>query len=160
MERAERSAERSQRHGASEANVPERRLHTISSPPTDADNYTLPVVDEAAENGSTGGRSRQSQGSGRASSPLVLANDTGPKQHADVGEKAPPTPPKDGQMRLSSHSHNSDLRRYSGVKREGPPTPPKDEKPELSNTDKKERKKIPVSAAVPPFARGRVDPSM
>jgi hypothetical protein len=85
------------------------------------------------------------------------------EQHADVGEKPPPTPPKDVPHQLSNHSHHSDLRHYAGIKREGPPTPPKDEKPELNNTSnggEKRGKKLAPSPPISSFARGRVDPTM
>ncbi|KAI9662622.1 MAG: Phosphatidylinositol-4-phosphate 5-kinase [Bathelium mastoideum] len=65
MERAEREAAKSQRAGAREDDVPERRLVAVRSPSADrADGYhtgtTLPVVEEVSgEGGSTGGGSRE-----------------------------------------------------------------------------------------------------
>jgi 1-phosphatidylinositol-4-phosphate 5-kinase len=138
MERAERSAERSTRHGGNEANIPDRQLGTVRSPPTDPDgSYTLPVVEEAAESGSTGGRSRDSRGgASRTSSPMVDLVDAGRTDaHEIQGEKPPPTPQKDGQF------IDGGPRPYA--KRGRPPTPPTDS--EKAAKDKK--KKLPAPPA-------------
>jgi 1-phosphatidylinositol-4-phosphate 5-kinase len=153
MERAERSAERSTRHGGSEANVPDRQLGTVRSPPTDPDgSYTLPVVEEAAESGSTGGRSRDSAGGvssvngvSRSSSrvPVDLANTGKPvdpltaMEGGQQQQQPPPTPPKDGRF------VDGVSRPYA--KRDGPPTPPTES--EKAGRDLTTKELPPVPAA-------------
>jgi 1-phosphatidylinositol-4-phosphate 5-kinase len=118
MEKAERQAEISVAKGSSEENVPERKLNTVRSPSADRGElgYTLPVVEEAAESGSVGGRSGKSASSDPASAqPGLRPPPTPPKDQGkdwNEPEERPPTPPKDKFKRNP----------------EGPPTPPKDEK--------------------------------
>ena len=57
MEKAMREAERSKKHGASEVGVPERSITSIrDGEQSPAEASTLPVIGEAAENGSTTSR--------------------------------------------------------------------------------------------------------
>lgn len=110
MERAEREAQKSQRKGASEEDVPERRLAAVRSPSADrGDGYggtTLPVVEEVVgESQSTGGRSAgsrerreerdSSQDGSRPKSTIVNG--------ATALETVAPTPPPkdDGEMAAS-----------------------------------------------------------
>ena len=61
MDRAERQARKSERHGANEDETPDRMIASIRSPSAErsggAAGATLPVVEEAGEAGSTSGRS-------------------------------------------------------------------------------------------------------
>jgi 1-phosphatidylinositol-4-phosphate 5-kinase len=126
MEKAEHQAERSRQHGASEEDVPDRSMHIVRSPSAERGELgtTLPVVEEAAESSSTGGRSGRSTETNLQppAPPLkdsVRSRDTShhrppptpPKDSAANSEDRPPTPPKDA-------SYNN---RHSG-----PPTPPKE----------------------------------
>jgi 1-phosphatidylinositol-4-phosphate 5-kinase len=65
MDKAERQARKSERHGANEAEIPDRKMNTVRSPSAERTNgaagATLPVVEEAGEAGSTSGRSGRSQ---------------------------------------------------------------------------------------------------
>lgn len=118
MEKAERQAERSVRHGANESNVPDQRLTTERSPSADRNEpggFTLPVVEEAAENQSTGGRSGRSRDA--SVSPHLRPGD---QELDQAGLKPPPTPPKDhdGTRPLTPDKRSS----HGGQK---PPTPPR-----------------------------------
>jgi hypothetical protein len=66
MEKAQRQAERSERRGANEQAMPERTLGVTRSPSAERSHgqagSTLPVVEEAGEAGSTGGKSGNSVG--------------------------------------------------------------------------------------------------
>ena len=66
VEKAQRQAEKSERNGANEEAVPDRTLGTRRSPSAELSHgqagSTLPVVEEAGEAGSTGGRSGGSVG--------------------------------------------------------------------------------------------------
>lgn len=118
MEKAEKSAERSGRHGINESNVPDRSLTTEHSPPTDRNEpggFILPIVEEAAENQSTGGRSGRSREA--SASPHLRLGD---HDLENSGSKPPPTPPKDvGDVRPRSSERQAS---HGGQK---PPTPPR-----------------------------------
>jgi 1-phosphatidylinositol-4-phosphate 5-kinase len=77
IRKAESAAVKSERRGGSEDNVPDKVLSTVDSPSGDRGaergDTVLPIVDEAGESSSTGGRSRRS----------------------DSVEARPVTPPKD-----------------------------------------------------------------
>ena len=64
MEKAQKQAERSERRGANEQAMPERTLGVVRSPSAERSHgqagSTLPVVEEAGEASSTGGRSGNS----------------------------------------------------------------------------------------------------
>jgi len=81
IRKAETQATKTETRGSSEDSVPERTLGTVDSPTNDRNadrnTMTLPMVDEAGESSSTGGRSGTSNNG------------------ADDGELRPPTPPKD-----------------------------------------------------------------
>lgn len=116
MERAERQAERSKRHGANENAVPNKTLTSARSPSAergDPGGYTLPVVEEDVEGQSMGGRSGRS----------ARSNDPSPSPHPDHREgrslERPQTlglPPP--LMHYASQEDGSEPR--------PPPTPPKD----------------------------------
>ncbi|KAF2007737.1 SAICAR synthase-like protein [Amniculicola lignicola CBS 123094] len=145
MERAEHQAERSRQRGASEDNVPNRQIHNVRSPSTERGELgtTLPVVEEAAESSSTGGRSGRSTDSNMGFPAPPLSHDntrtlhppsrdhshgrpppTPPKDSGTASEERPPTPPKDTSYVASRHS--------------GPPTPPKEMRRERSRGREKE----------------------
>lgn len=64
MNKAEKQALKTERHGANEDETPERVLSSIRSPSAERSNgnagSTLPIVEEVGEAGSTGGRSGRS----------------------------------------------------------------------------------------------------
>lgn len=117
MEKAERQAEKSMRHGASEKDVPDRTIHAVTGAGGEREGVstTLPVVEEAAESQSMGGRSGRS---GRSQEPSP--------QPPQQGYKPPPTPPKDSSGD-QSHRPPTPPKDYKGSM-DGPPTPPKDER--------------------------------
>jgi 1-phosphatidylinositol-4-phosphate 5-kinase len=135
MEKAEHQAEKSQRHGHPERDVPNLHMRAVRSPSAERGEIgtTLPVVEEAGEAASLGGRSNRSHDAptrapppppseGMFVTPLQrpVARDvdhgrpppTPPKDSATGSEGRPPTPPKDEQYPHHRHS--------------GPPTPPKE----------------------------------
>ncbi|KAF1984065.1 SAICAR synthase-like protein [Aulographum hederae CBS 113979] len=119
MEKAEHQAAKSERAGRSEDNVPNVRMSAVRSPSAERgepSGYTLPVVEEAVESGSTGGLSARSGDV----SPMPLTSSPGVLSDG----KPPPTPPKDGGL-WDGHGH-AHLHGGSPLKRDGPPTPPKD----------------------------------
>lgn len=137
MEKAEHQAEKTQRHGVPEREIPNLQMRTVRSPSAERGEIgtTLPVVEEAGEAASLGGRSNRSHEAPSRSpppppteeayaSPLQrpIARDvehgrpppTPPKDSATGSEHRPPTPPKDDHYAHNRHS--------------GPPTPPKESK--------------------------------
>ena len=88
MQGAERQARKTERQGATEDETPYRVLSSARSPSADrGGSMTLPVVEEAAESGSTGGdRSRERE----PITPSRSNNFSSP-----LGGRPPPTPPKD-----------------------------------------------------------------
>jgi len=129
MEKAEKQAERTVKHGANESNVPDRSLTTERSQSTDRNDpggFTLPVVEEAAENQSTGGRSGRSRDT--SSSPHLRPGD---QDLQSSGLKPPPTPPKDYD---GLQLHTPDRRSSPGGHK--PPTPPRYSKGDV-HLDKK-----------------------
>lgn len=138
LQRAEHQAHKSEKHGAREDDVPDRTLKTMSAPPDLAvptvskrppipgpqhverresaiagSATILPVVEEAAEVGSTGERSRGSHVSSVITEsddrPLTPAKD-GDERQAGFGNpllgnskgRAPPTPPKTATLKPES----------------------------------------------------------
>lgn len=153
MEKAEKQARRSERHGADESNVPNKKLTSARSPspPGDPGGYTLPVVEEDVEGQSTGGRSGRSnepspqpdtrrrtpspQHEPPLSSELRLPSPAAP-------DRPPPTPPKERlsmpnavtsrsstQRPHTPQSQSPSVTQVDGTideKDDMPPTPPKD----------------------------------
>lgn len=136
MEKAEHQAEKSQRHGEPERAVPNLQMRAVRSPSAERGEIgtTLPVVEEAGEASSLGGRSNRSYDAPTRSPPppppetqethvtplqRPLARDvehgrpppTPPKDSGTASEERPPTPPKDDH-----YTHRNS----------GPPTPPKE----------------------------------
>lgn len=155
MEKAEHQAEKSQRNGAPEQHVPNLHMRVVRSPSAERGDIgtTLPVVEEAGEASSLGGRSNRSHEAPTRSppppptdeafvSPLQrpVARDvehgrpppTPPKDSATGSEERPPTPPKDDHYAHNRHS--------------GPPTPPKESKGR-SSVDK-ELPRTPLDATI------------
>ncbi|KAJ4318258.1 Phosphatidylinositol-4-phosphate 5-kinase, partial [Neodidymelliopsis sp. IMI 364377] len=136
MEKAEHQAEKTQRHGAPERDVPNLAMRVVRSPSAERGEIgtTLPVVEEAGEASSVGGRSNRSHDAPLRSpppppteeahvtplqrEPMVREQSHGrppptpPKDSGTASEERPPTPPKDD---LYAHNRHS-----------GPPTPPKE----------------------------------
>lgn len=143
LHKAHHHAEQSRRHGASEEDVPKREMRIVRSPSAERGELgtTLPVVEEAQETSSTGGRSARSTDTSLA--PPLRQEDRGlplrpraderdtnhgrppptPPKDSGTGasEDRPPTPPKDDGYTLSQHRHQH--QRHSG-----PPTPPKEDR--------------------------------
>lgn len=132
MEQAQHQAARSQQRGSSELDAPSREMRAVRSPSAERGELgtTLPVVEEALESSSTGGRSGRSTEPDCLPPPPPLKDSdrgalhdrqrdaslqrpppTPPKDWANGDEKRPPTPPKDYPLRQSS-----------------PPTPPKEDR--------------------------------
>jgi 1-phosphatidylinositol-4-phosphate 5-kinase len=133
MEKAQSEAERSRQRGASEEDVPERSMHVLRSPSAERGELgtTLPVVEEAVESSSTGGRSGRSTESSFQPRP---ANGHEPRpfepnNRDEPHQKPPPTPPKDSGTANSEERPPTPPKdaRYS-TRHSGPPTPPKEEK--------------------------------
>lgn len=138
MEKAEHQADRSRQRGRTEEHVPSRELRVVRSPSAERGEIgtILPVVEEAAESSSVGGRSNRSASDAQGDTttdlplppprkethlglPLLQTRSRSrsrerererDQDHSHV--RPPPTPPKD------SGTASSDDR---------PPTPPKDD---------------------------------
>ena len=114
MERAEREAQKSQRKGASEDDVPERRLGAVRSPSADrGDGYggtTLPVVEEVVgESQSTGGRSGGSrERREERESSQERSRPKSPTTHGATLQTVaqPPSPKDDGEMAATMEDAN------------------------------------------------------
>ncbi|KAJ9647039.1 Phosphatidylinositol-4-phosphate 5-kinase [Coniosporium tulheliwenetii] len=128
MEKAERQAEKSRRHmRGSEEDESEFGEG-------DGGGYSLPVVEEAAESGSTGGRSGESREREHETPPLpplpAVDGDELQQSRQSMGQKPPPTPPKDvgewggDEKRPRTPPKNLGYR----CSHEAPPTPPKDDR--------------------------------
>lgn len=126
LERAEHQVDRSRQHGHTEANVPNREMRAVRSPSAERGEIgtILPIVEEAGESSSVGGRSNRSidgtdnlTDSAYASPPPPLREydikslQSLPRSGEQPNGRPPPTPPKD----------------FSTTSEERPPTPPKDE---------------------------------
>lgn len=144
MEKAERQADRSRRRGADESDVPDRTIQAVRSPSAergDAGGYTLPVVEEAAESNSVGGRSGRSDAGPH--SPREAEPSSNDKRQQ--GQKPPPTPPKDDRT-WDGRPPTPPKDDFSKVS-SGPPTPPREHKEvERRPSRDKELPAIPVSA--------------
>jgi 1-phosphatidylinositol-4-phosphate 5-kinase len=149
MERAERQADRSQRDlMISDNEAPNKLLSTARSPSAERGEpggYTLPVVEEAVESQSTGGRSENP-----SPSPSQIQHRARSEEIDRERQRPPPTPPKDDDQ----HSVRSNrlmeragtpptLRDSKTASGEGPPTPP-------SERDKKRRTRLDVDKELPP----------
>ncbi|MCJ1308710.1 Phosphatidylinositol-4-phosphate 5-kinase [Agyrium rufum] len=121
MEKAERQARKTEDQGANEEEQPDRTLSAARSPSAERTNglagATLPIVEEAVEGASTGGRSAQSrehdiheledghpvepqQQQHKPLPPLKLPNGglSDEPNSPPLGGRPPPTPPKDSPL--------------------------------------------------------------
>jgi 1-phosphatidylinositol-4-phosphate 5-kinase len=160
LEKAEWQAERSRQRGRSEEDVPNRDMRAVRSPSAERGEIgtTLPVVEEAGESSSVGGRSNRSasDGDNTLSPPapplknthLGLPTRSRSRQRDENPGRPPPTPPKDSGTASSlgrpptppkdepfSHRHT------------GPPTPPK-EKRGRSPERNKELPRTPLETTI------------
>ncbi|KAK1087776.1 Phosphatidylinositol-4-phosphate 5-kinase [Friedmanniomyces endolithicus] len=134
MEGAEREAARSRVRGASEADVPERLLHTVQVSKGSGDHLeaaTLPVIGEAQETASNTSRTPSNNNlttipsceemTGLRQQQPIIGNANMPSE--SLGQIPPPTPPKDGKHSLESVRSRRESESNGGPP---PPTPPKD----------------------------------
>jgi len=144
MEKAERQAERSSQDLAiSDGEAPNRQISTARSPSAergDPSGFTLPVVEEAAESQSTGGRSSNGH---RSENPSPSPQPQPRHSHHSErgGQRPPPTPPKDDADTTTSGERlgtppMSILRDSKTASGDGPPTPPSERKKRAVNMDK------------------------
>ncbi|KAI1139229.1 SAICAR synthase-like protein [Hypoxylon sp. FL0543] len=98
VEKALKKATKKEKDLAKEEQVPERKITTAVSPGSRANSHAvLPVVEETAEAGSVGGRSREDSASGsRPYTPSPTERQDGFTNLGPhgIGGKGPPTPPK------------------------------------------------------------------
>ncbi|KAF2641225.1 SAICAR synthase-like protein [Massarina eburnea CBS 473.64] len=135
FQRAEGQAERSKQKGASEKDVPNREMRNVRSPSAERGELgtTLPVVEEAAESASTGGRSNRSTETDLRPQAPPLREEDRRLPHRSRGDEShgrpPPTPPKDSGT-ANSLERPPTPPKDSGytTRHSGPPTPPKEEK--------------------------------
>ncbi|KAI4747223.1 SAICAR synthase-like protein [Aureobasidium sp. EXF-12298] len=155
MRKAEKQAEKSRHRGANEDDIPDRAIGAVRSPHAENDNMiTLPVIGEAAENGSpssrtptrtiTPQRSKESFSGRNGSAQTATRRVENGSQN--LGEVPPPTPPKtDGppssKESIEFENHGRAVNNFSRPltppkddkyslrdQRDRPPTPPKDER--------------------------------
>ncbi|KAF2752244.1 SAICAR synthase-like protein [Sporormia fimetaria CBS 119925] len=131
VEKAEVQAERSRQRGRTESDVPERHMHIIRSPSAERGELgtTLPVVEEAVESSSTGGRSGRSTQSNLAPPPNEKPTPPLPSASEQTHIRPPPTPPKDsGHADLDDRPPTPPKDTQYSNRNSGPPTPPKEER--------------------------------
>lgn len=163
MEKAESQAERSRQRGASEEDVPDRRMHIVRSPSAERGELgtVLPVVEEVIESSSTGGRSARSTETSLTPAPPLKEEDrrnhpqSPPQTQSHQGQKPPPTPPKDSHRTSTDQMDEKrpptppkDMR-YA-PRHSGPPTPPKESEKVRQHRGEKE---LPLPPAVEAFVR-------
>ncbi|KAF6839976.1 Phosphatidylinositol 4-phosphate 5-kinase its3 [Colletotrichum musicola] len=101
VERANQEARRTERHGASESSVPDMVLTTKTAERRESGGQgapILPVVEEAGEASSMGGRSRD----GDDYRPATPAKTSMERRFAGLRDYAPPTPPKGHHLKPES----------------------------------------------------------
>ena len=119
LHKAQAEAEHTKRHSVPEEDVPKREMRIVRSPSAERGELgtTLPVVEEAQETSSTGGRSARSTETDlpAVAAPPLRQEDRGIHNRDQTRDhshgRPPPTPPKDSG---------------TGASEERPPTPPKD----------------------------------
>lgn len=133
LAKAEGQAERSRRRGASEEDVPNREMRMVRSPSAERGELgtTLPVVEEAVESSSTGGRSaRSTEADVQPPAPPLKEEDrktVQPRSREESQGRPPPTPPKDSGTAASEERPPTPPKDPSYTNRHsGPPTPPKE----------------------------------
>lgn len=111
LERAEHQARKSQRDGVSEGDIPDRSLGTVRSMSADRSGgvagSTLPVVEEAGEAASTGGRSGRSNRStnGRADNEKDEGRGRSPATFLPVEDTTGSATGTDGHLGLPNVPH-------------------------------------------------------
>ncbi|KAJ4300714.1 Phosphatidylinositol-4-phosphate 5-kinase [Kalmusia sp. IMI 367209] len=134
LHKAHEQAELSRRHGGSEEDVPKREMRIVRSPSAERGELgtTLPVVEEAVESSSTGGRSARSTDDNLPSTaPPLREEDRGlrPRSRDQSHGRPPPTPPKDSGTAPSEERPPTPPKDAGYTNRHsGPPTPPKEER--------------------------------
>jgi 1-phosphatidylinositol-4-phosphate 5-kinase len=183
MRKAEKQAEQSRLRGANEDDIPDRAITAVRSPHPENENMvTLPVIGEAAENGSSASRtpthtitpqhSKDSfRGRGGNSKQAIYTDAADMATQQPLGEVPPPTPPKTDGPPSSKRSIEFDQSHGRSVVNNfsRPLTPPKDEKYRLRDErsrpptpPKDERYGIDKALPLPPSSRvvtGDVDGS-
>lgn len=146
IEKAERSAEKTIRHGADEKSVPERSLGAVGR--QDSDGAVLPVIGEAAESSSQVSRTppdatpQNSRDDVRRqrrahAPPPIVGNANMPSE--TIGEVPPPTPPKQDGAFEDREGRPS----WGGGP---PPTPPKDDRYKGRPSDETQRGRLSVES--------------
>lgn len=134
LAKAEGQAERTKQKGASEEDIPSREMRIVRSPSAERGELgtTLPIVEEAVESSSTGGRSGRSTEASLPPPPPPLKEEdrhAGSDSRDHSHGRPPPTPPKDlgnGTNEVRPPTPPKD-RSYTN-RHSGPPTPPKEER--------------------------------
>lgn len=108
--KAEKAARESERNGAKENTVPDRVVRTVRSPSAergDMRGTTLPIVEEAGEGSSVGGRSGRSGLEENEKPPPTPSKD--PKEWLTPGDtdRKPQVPPKEPSIRRSCDSNKA-----------------------------------------------------
>lgn len=129
LEKAEHQAERSRQRGRSEKDVPNRDMKAVRSPSAERGEMgmTLPVVEEAGESSSVGGRSNRSASDGNPPAPPLKEPHRSRSRDEDPG-RPPPTPPKDSATASSDGRPPTPPKDAYVHRHSGPPTPPKEAK--------------------------------
>ncbi|KAF2849350.1 SAICAR synthase-like protein [Plenodomus tracheiphilus IPT5] len=162
LEKAEHQADRSRQRGRTEEHVPSRELRVVRSPSAERGEIgtTLPVVEEAAESSSVGGRSNHSTSSRLDSTisdfphppphreahlglPLLQTQSRSRSRDRDASHgRPPPTPPKDSGTASSDGRPPTPPKDepYTQHRHSGPPTPPKEQR----STSPTQNKELPI----------------
>lgn len=165
MEKAEHQADRSRQRGRSEDDVPNREMKVVRSPSAERGEMgtTLPVVEEAGESSSVGGRSNRS-GSGDNGNfvfpqpPSTKEAHLGPpafnsrpqsRERDHSTGRPPPTPPKDSATASSEGRPPTPPKDavFSSSRNPGPPTPPKEKRGRSPARDK-ELPRTPLETSI------------
>ncbi|KAL1601708.1 Phosphatidylinositol-4-phosphate 5-kinase [Paraconiothyrium brasiliense] len=142
LHKAHSQAELTKRHGASEEDIPMREMRIVRSPSAERGELgtTLPVVEEAQETSSTGGRSARSTDTNLAAPPLRQEDrgvQNGSRDRDQSHGRPPPTPPKDLGTGASEERPPTPPKDPGYNQRHsGPPTPPKEERERGRGKDK------------------------
>ena len=143
MDKAEHQAERSRQRGHSEEGIPTRELRSVRSPSAERGELgtTLPVVEEAFESSSTGGRSGRSTETNIQSPPQSRINEADiralePTSRDASHHRPPPTPPKDAEtFNIEQRPPTPPKDNYMPQRHSGPPTPPKESRGRAKEKD-------------------------
>ena len=165
IEKAERSAERTMRHGADETDVPDRSLGAIGRQDS-GEGAVLPVIGEAAEHSSQVSRTPSESTPApnrddirrqrKSQLQPIIGNANMPSEND--GEVPPPTPPKPDGAFEEREGRPS----WGGGP---PPTPPKDEKYRGRPSDESSRGRLSVESrdkqlpSLPPVANLKLSAS-